>query len=77
MKYLQARVLQSHGMAKSGSLEEMEQIGLRIRLMESDGLRQLLETRVSQPTAMQSRGMEHDGSLEVKEQVSSRIHPME
>jgi len=69
---------QWHGMAQNGSLEEMEQINLRIHLTELTGLGPLLEMGCLQMViAIQLHGMEHDGWLEVMEQIDLHIRPME
>ena len=64
-------------MVHDGSLEVKETIASHILLMESHGLRPLLEMRYLQPPAGQWHGMVHDGSLEVKETIASPILLME
>jgi hypothetical protein len=55
----------------------MDQIVLRIRPMESVGLRPLLEIIYLTTIAWRSHGMEQYGLLEVLQQIVLRIHPTE
>jgi hypothetical protein len=52
-----------------GSLEDQEQINLRIRLTGSPGLRPLLEMLCLQATVLRSHGMDLYGSLEDMKQI--------
>jgi hypothetical protein len=73
-RYFLVGVPQSLQMAHYGSLEVLEQINSRIRMMVLTGLHPLLGMRYLHRSASHSLGMARNGSLEVLEQIGLRIH---